>query len=382
MARDTIQVHETVNQQSLLAKNVAEQNVKSLQVQRYAVAVQQQPRADFGTADKRLTERAGLINRELDSANRAVAHYLAEVQPASLRLVTDAQAYFALQDNVLASLTGMGTETAIRMIDILERKTREYSREADAASREIGKSQSAFSENAKEFREHAGEINKFVSGDNGLLKQLQDDLDQVESSINHHWVGAGVSALAIGGGIALIVIGSVGTLLTGGLATAAVVGGGALLLGGIGGAVGTGVGLANLYQQKRSLLEEQARLRQEVKLLTDCSTGLTGLETAAEAAAAEAQSAKNAWDIVGGHLASLSSTLRDAKDPSFEEDIRRVFVETARTNLSDTQNGLRGVQRLMTPETVIEPARRTDHLILAYADDLERRKPANLCQAA
>lgn len=222
---------------------------------------------------------------------------------------------------------------------------------------------SAFSDDKREFTECAVEINALVGGENGILGELQRDLENVNSKITAATIGAGVSGGVILMGAACIVIGCCTSILTGGLSLGVAIGGGVLLLGGIAGGIGSGIALANLHDEKKEILAKQERLESGVKLLTACSAGLDDLGTQAGGVATALQNTTNSWTILKESLNSAADNIEKAGRAQ-SDFLRKSFLRAIDRSLPRNLEQLRNTRNaLIGMKTVSQPNAHTGDLI-------------------
>ncbi|MEV4436026.1 hypothetical protein [Streptomyces sp. NPDC049585] len=217
-----------------------------------------------------------------------------------------------------------------------------------------------FGDSGREFASYAAKLHSVVGGNQGILKQLDDQLKQVNAQINANSSRA-ANGLAVLGGLALIAVGVLGAVFTGGLSLGLAIGGGALLVKGMGRT--NGQALAQLYNQKGEILRKQQKIQDEVKLLQACEAGLTNLGTQAGQAAAAAQGVANGWDSLKASLESVAHYL-DSGSQAAVDAVRYLYLQTADGITPDILNKISNMENNLTSTQVVtNPSATTGNLI-------------------
>ncbi|GGS65080.1 HBL/NHE enterotoxin family protein [Streptomyces badius] len=354
-----------LEKQEEIGGEVAAQGSLTALVQTHALSIMQQPKPDFSDIDnEKIRKFQGTVQGALDKSAENAGKYLWTVQPESIALLSKVENYFVTLGAFSESLKDEhDPEAMVETLRFLREQAGEFTDQTRRVASSTDKMVSAFSDDKREFTECAVEINSMVGGESGILGDLARDLEDVNSKITLAAVGAGVSGAAILAGAACIVIGCCTSLLTGGLSLAVAIGGGVLLLGGTAGGIGSGIALANLYDEKRNLLAKQQRIESGVKLLTACSAGLEDLGAQAGGVATALQNTTNSWTILKESLNSAADNIEKAGRTQ-SDFLRKTFLRTIDRSLPRNLEQLRNTRKaLIGMETVSQPNIHTGDLI-------------------
>ncbi|MFI7892925.1 HBL/NHE enterotoxin family protein [Streptomyces sp. CACIS-1.16CA] len=354
-----------LEKQEEIGGEVAVQGSLTALVQTHALSIMQQPKPDFsGIDNEEIRKYQGTVQGVLNNSADNAGHYLGKVQPESIALLSRVENYFVTLGALSESLKAEHDPDAmVQTLRYLREQAGEFTDQTRKVASSTDRMVSAFSGDKREFTECAEKINTLVGGESGILGELKRDLENVNSKITAATIGAGVSGAAILGGVACIVIGCCTSIVTGGASLAVAIGGGVLLLGGIGGGIGSGIALANLYDEKRNLLVKQKRLESGVKLLTACSAGLADLGTQAGGVATALQNTTNSWTFLKESLNSAADNIEKAGRTQ-SDFLRKTFLRTIDKSLPRNLEQLRNTRKaLIGMETVSQPNTHTGDLI-------------------
>ncbi|EFE76362.1 alpha-helical pore-forming toxin family protein [Streptomyces filamentosus] len=366
-----------LEKQEKVGGEVAAQGSLTALVQTHALSIMQQPKPDFSRIDnEKVRSFQGTVQRTLNKSAENAGKYLWTVQPESIALLAKVENYFVTLGALSESLKDeRDPDAMVQTLRFLREQAGEFTDETRKVASSTDRMVSAFSDDKRSFTECAVEINALVSGESGILGDLQRDLENVNSKITAATIGAGVSGGAILAGAACIVIGCCTSIFTGGLALGVAIGGGVLLLGGIGGGIGSGIALANLYDEKKELLAKQERLESGVKLLTTCSAGLADLGTQAGEVATALQNTTNSWTLLKESLNSAADNIEKAGRTQ-SDFLRKSFLRTIDKSLPRNLEQLRNTRNaLIGMKTVSQPNTHTGDLIR-----FELQKPPRLAR--
>ncbi|MFJ6846720.1 HBL/NHE enterotoxin family protein [Streptomyces griseoluteus] len=366
-----------LEKQEEIGGEVAAQGSLTALVQTHALSLMQQPKPDFSRIDNEEVRRfqstvEGTLNKSAENAGK----YLWTVQPESIALLTKVENYFVTLGALSETLKDeQDPDAMVQMLRFLREQAGEFTDETRRVASSTDRMVSAFSDDTRRFTECAMEINALVRGENGIVGNLQKELENVNSKITAATIGAGVSGGAILAGAACIIVGCCTSIFTGGLSVGVAIGGGVLLLGGIGGGIGSGIALANLYDEKKAILAKQERLESGVKLLTACSAGLADLGTQAEGVATALQNTTNSWTILKESLNSAADNIEKAGRAQ-SNFLRKGFLRTIDKSLPRNLEQLRNTRNaLIGMKTVSQPNTHTGDLIR-----FELQKPPRLAR--
>jgi hypothetical protein len=349
-----------LDKQEELGRETAGQGTLTALVQAHSLGIMQQPKPDFsriGNKDIRAYE--GTVARVLNDAAEHANTYLSVVQPKAIEILGKVENYF----HTLGVFTEFikQSDNPHDMVDLLRalrEKAGGFMDESRGFANSMNATVSDFSGDKGEFDATAAKLHQLVDGQNGALEEVRIRLEGVNARIHAATIGAAVSGGAILAGAGLIIVGCCTSIFTGGLSLGVAIGGGVLIAGGIAGGIGSGIALANLFDEKRGILAEQAQLEGGVTLLTACGAGLSDLGKQAGGVASAAQNAINGWTFLRGSLNSAadnieragkasSSFARSAYLKSVERSLPRIIEQ-----LGDTRRALVGGLTTVTrPDT-------------------------------
>lgn len=366
-----------LEKQEELGGEVAAQGSLTALVQTHALSIMQQPKPDFSRIDNEEIRRfQGTVQGALNKSAENAGKYLWTVQPESITLLTKVENYFVTLGALSETLRDeKDPDAMVQMLRFLREQAGEFTDETRRVASSTDRMVSAFSDDKREFTACAMKINSLVGGENGILGNLQKELENVNSRITAATIGAGVSGVAILAGAACIIVGCCTSVLTGGLSLGVAIGGGVLLVGGIAGGIGSGVALANLYDEKKEILAKQERLESGVKLLTACSAGLSDLGTQAGGVATALQNSTNSWTILKESLNSAADNIEKAGRAQ-SDFLRKSFLGTIDRSVPRNLEQLRNTRNaLIGMKTVSQPNTHTGDLIR-----FELQKPPRLAR--
>ncbi|MFJ9680443.1 HBL/NHE enterotoxin family protein [Streptomyces sp. NPDC101194] len=348
-----------LEKQEKLGRETAGQGTLTALVQAHSLGIMQQPKPDFSRIDnKEIRDYEGTVKNVLDKAAENAQTYLSVVQPKSIAVLGKVENYF----RTLGTFTDFIREAddpgdMAGLLRALREQAGEFMDATKGFGNDMNAMVSAFSGDKQGFDDCATELHRLVNGQDGALEKLQGRLDQVNASIHAATIGAAVSGGAILAGAGMILIGCCTSIFTGGLGLGVAIGGGVLIVGGIAGGIGTGIALANLFDEKRSILADQAQIESGVKLLTACGTGLADLGSQAGGVASAAQNTTNGWNFLKGALNSAADNIERAGKANlpvvrsaFLKSIERSLPQTLE-QLSDTRKALVGLETVTRPNT-------------------------------
>ncbi|MCC3774135.1 HBL/NHE enterotoxin family protein [Streptomyces sp. UNOB3_S3] len=359
----TTAIQASISQQQQVGNAVVQQGGMTAIVQSYALSVTQQAKMDLsGSDNSQVRAYAAGINTELGKAANTARTYLNSVQPQSMALLADTRSYFALQGAFVNILhQGLPPNTVAELLRAIRDDVGRLRDKAQHYATTMQTMRDAFGDNGREFASYATKLNSVVGGDQGILKQLDDQLNQVNAQINANSSKA-ANGLAILGGLALIAVGVLGAVFTGGLSLGLAIGGGALLVKGMGRT--NGQALAQLYNQKGEILRKQQRIRDEVKLLQACQAGLADLGKQASQAAAAAQTVANGWDSLKASLESVANYVDSGSQATGV--VRQLYLSAADAVTPDILNRVTSMENnLTTTQVLTNPSTTTGNMIQA-----------------
>ncbi|GAA3169966.1 MULTISPECIES: HBL/NHE enterotoxin family protein [Streptomyces] len=356
----TTQIEASVELQQSAGNAVVEQGGLAAVVQSYAMSVTRQQKLDPSRCSSQVKPHAIGINKELDSAAETARYYLNTVQPESMRMLNAAHDYFLLQRSLIEiSQEVQDKDDLAEILRGIRDDVGRIAAEAQQYVRTMQKLRDDFTNSGKAFTEYAAKLNAVVGGNQGVLRDLSNQLNSVNSQIRSNSSKA-PNWLAIVGGLALIALGTLGAVFTGGLSLGLAIGGGVLLVKGMG--RNNGQTLARLENQKRDIIAKQQQIQGEVKLLQTCEAGLTDLGGEAAKAATSAQSAANGWTDLRTSLDSFADQVEKSSQASgIMQKFRMQVADSQRDPILDK---IQAMQRNLTsPQLVTSPTQPTGDLV-------------------
>lgn len=311
------------------------QSSQALIVQSYSLSSIAQPHVDFSGFDK-LKQINVDINNGLDTAKTNGNYYLNTLQPSMITTITDLDAYFNL-NNALAQALNPNTpaDLAIQQLKAVQQSVTGYKSKTDKLVIDLQSFRTKLSTDASNFKGYTTKLNSIVNGDQGVLSEINDQLDSIDSKIDGAIAGTVLSGLAIAGGVFMIAVGGIADFVTAGASTPLVVAGVGVVAAGVGGEVASAVILGNLLKEKGNLLTEKSQLKSEVNLVTGVSSGLDSLDKQASSAAEATQQMANAWNTLDGHLGNMISEVQSGQ--TTVDSIRNLFQIAAQGTVKDIQ---------------------------------------------
>jgi len=327
---------------------------QALAIQGYCRSVIEQESIDLSGFPK-LAKIGGEINSGLTTAKAHARLYLDSIQPTILANVANIANYYNLHQAVATSMPpGTSEKEWVAQLSALKDQAIDFKGKAGTVVTSLGTLRDNLARDVAAFAQVVRDLNAAVGGDNGVLADINKQLDDLEKKIAAAAVGITISGLAILGGTFLILVGAIATLATAGLSTVLIIGGAAFVAVGVAGTVVLSVAMAKLLDRKGDLIEQRENLKAEVKLATGIASGYEGLRLKAEAAVTAAIDMKNAWDFLSADLGNLATDLE--KGVLNAEGTRTLFltaanseIQTIRRDMETIRAQMAGVQQVNAP---------------------------------
>jgi hypothetical protein len=318
-----------------IKRGLLETTTSIAMLQAYSSRVMIQPEIDFSSLSESVQEEAselaGITAHQRVITNHANS-YLNDMQPRFLKKFTDISAvasqFSAFKDTLLVLAPNIATDeqTKGRFIDLLHElqlKTMEIENEAQDLLTDFEGFAVELSADTAAFEIDVEKAIDLVEVDEGKRDELLELISSTESAITGEIVGLVISALGIGGGVAMIIIGSSATL-TGamaGMGGKMILVGVAMIIGGAGGSVTSAVTLTNSV---KTLSQAQT----DLALLDLRLVGLQGLKLQAvsfssivEGGVAATQQIVNDWHDIQTNMASFIDQLETTSNELSESEI-------------------------------------------------------------
>lgn len=331
---------------------------QALVVQTYANSVLAQPQVDFSRTVN-LEQYQKQINSGITTAQSHGNYYLNTLQPSMIQNMANIENYYAL-NNALPAVLPQGSTAAqwVTQLSAVLLVSQGYQSAAKQLVSNITTFHGQLTTDAQAFSTSVTDLNSAVGGDNGVLSSISSQLDHIQGEIDGAIAGIVVSSLTVAGGIFVICVGAIADFVTAGTSTGAVVGGVGMVAAGVGGDVGASVALANLNNQKATLLQEQAALTNEVKLATAISGGYSSLTNQVNAAITAASAMENAWNNLVSDLGSIISDLNSGL--LAPDTLRSLFVTAANTSIQTVLTDVATIKTQMAGvQTNVAPSGQT-----------------------
>jgi len=303
------------------------QSSQALVLQGYANSVLEQPTVDFSQFETLLKYQTD-INTGLGKAKDHAHTYLNNIQPATIRNITDIYNYYSLH-NAIASTAGPNTtqQQWLKHLGMMQEQAQQYVGNATQIVSDLRTFHDEVATDASAFNLFVVDLNTAVKGDRGVLSSIDGELSSLQSQIDGAIAGMAVSGLAILGGVFMIVVGAIADFVTAGTTTPLIIAGVAVVAVGVGGEVASALTFKALNDEKANLLKKKAHLNEEVKLAQGLSTGYSALANGAKAALNAATQMQNAWNFLHDDLNNLASDLQNGITST--GDLRQIWLNAA-----------------------------------------------------
>ena len=304
-------------------------------VQTYCNSVLAQPPVDFsgfsGLSSYQTDINAGLITAQTHANN-----YLGVIQPSIINNLGNISNYYALLSALPVALPAGSSEAAwIANLQAVQAQISSYQQSCGLITTDLTTLNSNLGTDSGSFNSTVTKLNAAVSGDNGVLTKINDNINSIDKSIGGCIAGTALSGLAIAGGVFMIAVGGITDFVTAGASTPLVIGGVAVLAAGIGGEVASAITLNNLYNKKSDLLKQKSTLISEVNLASGISSGYLQFAAQATNAMQAVTQMDNAWQSLGSDLGNMA---QDLQKGILAPDVLRTLFLTASNNLIPTIN--------------------------------------------
>ncbi|MCU7879972.1 MAG: alpha-helical pore-forming toxin family protein [Candidatus Thiodiazotropha sp. (ex Lucinoma aequizonata)] len=338
---------------------------QALLIQLYCNSILQQPKVDFSgyknvINGNKLIAIGEDINTALATAQQHANEYLNAIQTKIIINISNIENYYNLHKAVAVTLpSGSSNQQWITALNALKTASIKYQSEAKDVAVSLQTLHSDLSTDSASFTEQVSKLNALVKGSQGILHDMNSQLDSIQSKINGCIVGIAVSGLAIMGGVFITAVGAIVVFpAIAGVGTAVVIGGIALCAAGIGGEVASALALEKLYNTKATLLTQKAGLNAEVKLTTSIGSAYNNFNTQVKVGVTASTKMIDAWRFLSSDLAYLINDLD--KGVKSAGDIRTFYLKAANsiiesgidTEINIIKHQMTGVQSKVAPEGV------------------------------
>ena len=337
-------------------QSMAGQAGQALQIQTYCNSVKQQVSVDFSQFPN-LKENQTQINQGLDVAKGHADLYLNQIQPQIITNISNISNYYPLQ-NASPTVPPPGSTKAqwLRQLNVIKEQATEYHKVSSDTRLIILDLNNQLIIDSRNFQGIVVNLNSKVQGDNGVLAQLNGDIDKVNAAIDGAIAGIVVGGLLVIGGAFVTAIGAVADFVTAGTSTPVVIGGVAMMVAGAAGITAGSIVLHNSLGARQDLYQKRSSLNSEVLIATQIGNGYQGLQVQAQNAVSAATQMSNAWDSLTSDLGSLITDLD--KGITSGDDIRQLWltaadttVKTVLTDVNTIKAQMAGVSPIQVPRT-------------------------------
>ncbi|MCX8957971.1 HBL/NHE enterotoxin family protein [Erwinia psidii] len=330
---------------------------QALQIQNYCNSVRQQIPVDFSQFPN-LANIQTEINDGLSTAKDHANNYLDTIQPQIITNISNISNYFALQNAVPATLpVGSTKEQWLSTLSMMRDQATEYQGLSVSTKGMLVKLNGDLVIDSRSFQKIVVDLNTQVNGDNGVLEQLNSDIDSINSAIDGAIAGIVVGGLLVIGGAFVTAIGAVADFVTAGTSTPVVIGGVAMVVAGAAGITAGSIVLHNSLNAREDLYQKRSSLKSEVLTATQIGNGYKGLQNQAQNAVNAATQMANAWDSLTSDLGSLILDLN--KGITSGDAIRQLWltaadttVKTIITDVNIIKGQMAGVSPMSVPQNV------------------------------
>jgi non-hemolytic enterotoxin B/C len=293
------------------------------------------------------------LNVSITKAQANAKRYLDVILPKQILVIDNIKNYFDLQ-NALAGALDPNTDrpTAIQLLNAVRDQATQFKSDAGYIVIDLQTLRTGLSGDAANFNNIVQRLNAAVSGDNGVLADINNQLDSIDGKIAGAITGIVVSGLAVAGGVFLIAVGAIAGFVTAGTSTPLVVLGIGVVAAGVGGAVGASIALAGLLNAKSDMLQNRSRLTSEVNYATGLSSTFQDFATSATGAATAAQQMANAWTSLDNDLGTLITNVE--KGNTDVPSLRRLFLTAANGTVKTIQTDVTTIKAQLAGVTVVQ----------------------------
>ncbi|OHX16099.1 hypothetical protein BI343_16115 [Chromobacterium amazonense] len=339
-----------------MGQGMAGQSSQSLQIQTYCNSVKQQVPVDFSQFPN-LKDNQEQINAGLATAKGHADQYLTQIQPQIIANIANIGNYYALQ-NAIPTVLPPGTSKAewLNTLAALRDQAQSYQALSNSTRLIIIKLNDNLIVDSQAFMSIVANLNTKVQGDNGVLAQLNKEIDQINSAITGAIAGIVAGGLLVIGGAFVTAVGAVADFVTAGTSTPVVIGGVAMMVAGAGGITAGAIVLHNSLNTRQDLYQKQSSLKSEVLTATQIGNGYQGLQVQAQNAVTAATQMSNAWDALTADLGSLITDID--KGITSPDALRQLWltaanttVKTVLTDVNTIKSQMAGITPLPVPKT-------------------------------
>ncbi|MBD1587083.1 HBL/NHE enterotoxin family protein [Pseudomonas typographi] len=336
--------------------SLGQQGSVAMVMQGYALSVQKQPPIPRYPTNKDIDALGKRANTHLLKAQANAANYLDRTQRMIIVTLDDMEHYFKSQlefGKVLSST--MANTEAIKVLDLLAHKLDGYIDAAKDVVVEVTQVRDAFSQDQRAFRSVAYDATVLKEAQQGVLTELQLQLEEAEKQLQamHRKRILGIFAIVSGA----IVI-ALGSLLTAGAATPLVISGGMAMIGkGVDATAGGITGYREAMRHKSNVLGHIHQTESGILLLSNMSASMVAIADEAGSAVDASQAMLNGWTLLQGSLAELKNDMAAGKQ--YVDVLREAIIAQARGGISTIENDIKTLRAQMSGAKIVAPSGQT-----------------------
>jgi non-hemolytic enterotoxin B/C len=327
-----------------IGRKAKEQSSQVLIIRSYCLSITRQPKVNFSemagrTGGDKIIAIGKEINKTLELAQAHANEYMDVTEAMIVRNYKSINSYWSLQQVVPVALPKGSTEAQwLKTLTTLAEQAKKQEEQATLVGKALGDLRTKLGDDSSSMKELVLKLNALVEGNEGAIAGFQDDIDDIQSKIDGCIAGIVASGLAIVGGMFMIAIGSVATLVTGGTSGTLVAGGVAVVLGGVGGTIAASLTLKSLSDAKSKAMTSKADLEANVKLAQGVASSFDGYATGCNRAQEAAQQMKTAWEGLGGNLQAIHDQVKNGVVN--EDAVRDMFLLAANETVKGAKKDL------------------------------------------
>ncbi|MEL6536140.1 MAG: HBL/NHE enterotoxin family protein [Bacteroidota bacterium] len=360
------------NHIELLSKSSSNQSGQGVIIQSYCQGVITQSPVKFGIAS--LQDLETKINTGLNQAKSNGKHYLNVIQPSIISNISNISSYYNLLKVIPKVVpAGSSVDAWLNALRSIQQQTEKYQVISFDTAKDISTFRDNLNKDVTHFKDLNQQLNTKVNGDNGTLEKLEEQIRSFDGKIAGAIAGIVASAVAIGGGVFLIAVGTIGSFVTAGTSLKIAAAGGLVVAAGVSGAAAASIVLANLVNAQQEVINKKENLKAEVLALATVTTEYSNLYSQANHASQAANDMANAWNFLGEDLKGLSESLQEGIMST--DVVRDLFLAAANEQLPTVKESIKILKNQMTGVNVrVAPANQS---LVDFAKNLAESGRAN-----
>lgn len=339
-----------------IASTQANISSSGLVLEAYCNSALQQPNLNFSSVEE-LIDLQEDINKSLADTKGHANVYLNDISPRIIKSLSDLKSYFNVYSSVPVTLPeGATVEEWVAVLLVIKSLTEDNLQNSEAIVKSLNELRDNLRSDASNFAALAKTANDALEGDEGELADISDSLKEIDTAIKLIITSiVGESIAIVGGTIAIgigVYVGS-GEAVVGGVVAVGV---------GVVGMAASSIELADLYDQKSQLVQQQSKLKAEIKLLSGVDSALDNIADQAETAALATQDILGIWQELSGNLDSLIDDLNNGIIST--DELRTFFLNSANNEIAELQNTISTIQEKLAGVITINVP--TDTSVVSY----------------